>query len=159
MSEDIIVDVSTPRSSSDDPDRRELMWKAPAEALVTRTRNEANEAAIRHERAAKKSRFLYQVFGLPTVLIPLAGSVAAQYAPTSVTVAMVCAAMCGAANTYLNFGAKASHHNEFHARWSELSSTIDFEVCRPRADRAACDVFLERLRNRTAALRAAEPAA
>ena len=157
---DIIVETSTPRSSSDDPDRRELMWKAPAEALVTRTRDEANAAAIKHERAAKKSRLLYQCFGLPTVLVPLAGSVAAQFVPeAAVTVAMVCAAMCGAANTYLNFGAKASHHNEFHARWLELSSVIDFEVCRPRADRAACDLFLEKIQGRATALRAAEPVA
>jgi len=93
-------------------------------------------------------------------LVPLAGSVAAQFVPeAAVTVAMVCAAMCGAANTYLNFGAKASHHNEFHARWLELASTIDFEVCRPRADRAACDLFLEKIQGRATALRAAEPAA
>ena len=135
-----------------------MMWRTPAEELVIRTRDEANEAAIRHERAARRARLLYQIFGLPTVLIPLVGSVAAQFVPESaVAVAMVAAAMCSAANTYMNFGSKASHHNEFHARWCELSSSIDFEICRPRADRAACDVFLERLRNRKAALRAAEP--
>ena len=48
-------------------------------------------------------------------------------------------------------------HFEYSARWAELGSNVDFEMAKSRADRTAADVFLERLRNRSAALRAAEP--
>ena len=154
---DIIVEVSTPRSSSDDPDRREMLWASRAEALVSRTRDGATAAAAKHEKAARKARFLYQAFGLPTVLIPLSGSVAAQFLPeAAVTAMMVASGLCAGVNAFLDYGAKSQRHFEYNARWLELASTIEFEMAKGRADRCAADVFLERLRNRTAALRAAE---
>jgi hypothetical protein len=50
-------------------------------------------------------------------------------------------------------------HFEYSARWADLGSTVDFELAKGRADCTAADVFLERLRNLSASLRAAEPPA
>ena len=155
---DIIVET-TPTSSQDDPDRREMLWRSRAEELVLRTQVDANEAAATHGKAARKARLMYQSLGLPTVLIPLAGSVAAQFLPeAAVTTMMVASGLCAGVNAFLDYGAKSQRHFEYNARWMELASSIEFEMAKGRADRCAADVFLERLRNRTAALRAAEPA-
>jgi len=135
-----------------------MLWRSRAEDLVNRVRDDATTAAAKHEKAAWKARRLYQAFGLPTVLIPLAGSVAAQYLPeAAVTTMMLASGVCAGVNTFLNYGQKAQAHFEYNARWAELGSSIDFEMAKGRADRTQADVFLERLRNRTAALRAAEP--
>jgi hypothetical protein len=159
--EDVILSVERSSTDSrDNPLRKEMLWRTRAESIVTRTRDEATAAAAKHEKAARKARFLYQAFGLPTVLIPLAGSVASQFLPeAAVTTLMLASGICAGVNAFLNFGQKAQLHYEYTARWSELASTVDFEMAKGRAERCAADVFLERLRNRSAALRAAEPVA
>ena len=135
-----------------------MMWRSRVEELVINTRKDAKAQGAKHESAAKRARVLYQLFGLPTVLIPLVGSAAAQYLPeAAVTTMMVTSGLCAGVNAFLNYGAKSQSHFEYNARWLELASSIDFEMAKSRADRCAADVFLERLRNRTAALRAAEP--
>ena len=157
---DISIDTpgSRDRGSDNDPNRREMAWANRLEDLVHDTRKASSASAASHETAAKRARKLYQLFGLPTVIIPLAGSVAVQYLPESAITAMLLASgVCAAISAFLNLGQKAQLHNEYSARWMELSSTISFEMAKGRADRCAADVFLERLRNRTAALRAAEP--
>ena len=149
---------STPTASEDDPERREMMWRSKAEDLVHTIRDGAKAQSAKHDKAAWKSRKLYQVFGLPTVIIPLAGSVAAQFLPEAAVGAMLLTSgVCAGVNTFLNYGQKTQMHFEYSARWDEISSSIDFELAKPRADRTQADVFLERLRNRTSSLRAAEP--
>jgi hypothetical protein len=149
---------STPTVSEDDPERREMMWRSKAEDLVHTIRDGAKAQSAKHDKAAWKSRKLYQVFGLPTVVIPLAGSVAAQFLPEAAVGAMLLASgICAGVNTFLNYGQKAQMHFEYSSRWAEIATTISFEMAKPRADRTQADVFLERLRNRTSSLRAAEP--
>jgi hypothetical protein len=154
---DVVIET-TPTSSEDDPERREMLWRSRAEDLVNSVRDDARVHSAKHEKAAWKARKLYQLFGLPTVIIPLAGSVAAQYMPeAAITAMMLASGICAGVNTFLNYGSKAQAHFEYSARWAELASVIEFEMAKGRADRTAADVFLERLRNRTSSLRAAEP--
>jgi len=153
------IDIElTPTSSEDDPERREILWRSKAEDLVNRIRGGSDAQSRKHEKAAWKARRLYQLFGLPTVIIPLAGSVAAQFLPeVAVSAMMLASGVCAGVNAFLNYGQKAQMHFEYSARWAELGSSVDFEMVKPRADRTQADVFLERLRNRTAALRSAAP--
>jgi hypothetical protein len=144
--------------SEDDPERREMLWRTRAEDHVLTIRDMAKAHAGKHEKAAWKARRLYQVFGLPTVVIPLAGSVAAQFLPeTAVTGLMLASGVCAGVNAFLNYGQKAQAHFEFSGRWEELASSVDFELAKSRADRTQADVFLERLKGKTSSLRAAEP--
>jgi hypothetical protein len=149
---------STPTSSVDDPERREMLWRTRAEDHVNSVRGVAEAHAGKHEKAGWKARKLYQVFGLPTVIIPLAGSVAAQFLPESaVSGLMLASGVCAGVNAFLNYGQKAQMHFEYSARFAELASSIDFEMAKSRSDRTAADVFLERLKGKTSSLRAAEP--
>ena len=156
---DIIVErESTPTSSEDNPERHEMLWRSKAEELANSIRDASDVQASKHTTAAWRTRRLYQLFGLPTVIIPLAGSVAAQFLPeAAVSGMMLASGVCAGVNAFLNYGQKAQMHFEYSARWEDLASSILFELAKPRADRTAADVFLERLRNTTAALRAAEP--
>jgi hypothetical protein len=145
-------------SSQDDPERREMLWRTRAEDHVQTIRDAATTQSAKHETAAWKARRLYQVFGLPTVIIPLAGSVAAQFLPeVAVTGLMLASAVCAGVNAFLNYGQKAQMHFEYSARWAELGSSIDFEMAKSRSERIAADVFLERLKGKTTSLRAAAP--
>ena len=160
MLQDISIDEreATPTGSEDNHERQEMLWRSRAEDLVKRIRDEAQAHSGKHGKAAWKARRLYHLFGLPTVVIPLAGSVAAQFLPeVAVSAMMLASGVCAGVNAFLNYGQKAQLHFEYSARWAELASNVDFELAKSRADRTAADVFLERLRNRTAALRAAEP--
>jgi hypothetical protein len=151
--------LSTPTSSSEDnPERQEMLWRPRTEHHTKVVRDAAKAQSGKHERAAWRARRLYQLFGLPTVIIPLAGSVAAQFLPEAAVSAMLLASgICAGINAFLNYGQKAQMHFEYSARWADLGSNVDFELAKGRADRTAADVFLERLRNLSAALRAAEP--
>ena len=150
--------LSTPTSSEDNPERHEMLWKPRTEYYIEVVRDGAKVQSAKHERAAWRARRLYQLFGLPAVLIPLAGSVAAHFLPKAAVSAMLLASgICAGVNGFLNYGQKSQLHFEYSARWAELGSTIDFELAKGRADRTAADVFLERLRNTTSSLRAAEP--
>ena len=155
---DAIPEFSLKGSPEDDPERREMLWHSSAEELVKSTREIAEAQSAKHDKAGWKARKLYQLFGLPTVLIPLAGSVAAQFLPEAAVSAMLLVSgICAGVNTFLNYGQKSQMHFEYSSRWAELGSNVDFEMAKWRADRTAADVFLERLRNLTSALRAAEP--
>jgi len=154
---DIVIET-TPASSADDPDRREMLWKTRAEELVGVTRATALVMTAKHEKAAWKARLLYQILGLAIVVLPLSASVASEYAPNEVNSALMLAAgVCAGVSGFLNYGAKSRHHFEYSARWGDLASNIDFELSKSRADRVAADLFLEGLRTRLASMRAAEP--
>jgi hypothetical protein len=161
MSDTIIhtVDIeTTPSSSQDDPDRREVLWASRAEALVHRIRDESTSQSAKHDKAGWRARRLYHLLGLPAVIIPLAGSVAAQYLPEAAISAMMLASgVCAGVSAFLNYSQKAQMHFEYGARWAELASIVDFELAKSRADRCAVDMYLERLRNMTTSLRSAEP--
>jgi hypothetical protein len=70
---------------------------------------------------------------------------------------MLASGICAGVSGFLDFGQKAQRHFEYEARWEDLAASVDFELARGRADRTAVDIVLERLRERTAALRAAAP--
>ena len=92
INESDIVIETTPASSADDPDRREMLWKTRAEELVGVTRATALVMSAKHEKAAWKARLLYQILGLCIVVLPLSASVASEYAPTEVNSALMLAA-------------------------------------------------------------------
>ena len=146
------------RESLDDPFRREMLWRPVLESLVIKIRDEADETSRAHRMAAKKARKLYHVFGIPTVLIPLTGSMVATYLPqVAVTALLLVTSVCGALSSFLALGARTQLHFEYSARWSDLANSVKYELAKSRADRCAADVFIERLRNQTTSLRASEP--
>jgi len=146
------------RESLDDPFRREMLWRPVLESLVIKIRDEADETSRAHRMAAKKARKLYHVFGIPTVLIPLTGSMVATYLPqVAVTALLLVTSVCGALSSFLALGARTQLHFEYSARWSDLANSVKYEMAKSRADRCAADVFIERLRNQTTSLRASEP--
>jgi len=151
---------SSVRDSLDDPYRRELLWRQSIDDIVTKTREEADIASKAHSVAAKKARNLYNLFGLPTVLIPVLGSLVSTYDDVPqlvITTLLLLTGLLSAGQNFMNFGRKSQTHYEYAARWMDISSNIQYEMAKPKQDRTAADVFIERLRNRTAALRAGEP--
>jgi len=156
--EQIETTPTSSRESLDDPYRRELLWRPVLETLVNKSRETADVEALSHAEAAKKYRTLYHLFGLPAVLVPVVGAVVATHIPqAAVTALLLISGVASAINSFLDLGAKTQRHFEFSTRWEDLSHNVSYELAKPRAFRVAADVFLERLRNKTAALRATEP--
>ena len=80
-------------SSEDAIDRVELLWDSRNQDLIVHWGNECKENTKLHNRAGKKFKWLYNIVGVPTMLVPiLLGSFSSQLAVSPITqsVLMLC---------------------------------------------------------------------
>lgn len=65
--------------------------------------------------------------------------------PFIITCLMLIVGILVGINTFFNFGKQRQSHFEFAGKYAELSLEIGVELCKPKKNRIACDVFLERM--------------
>lgn len=161
-SEDIRLDLTPPSSGSkDDSQRKELLWERREEEHLRKIAGECSALSKRHDAKATRCRWYYRAFGLPAAILPLIGSAIVEYVPHEfsyvVTIIMLLAAVSSALNTFLDWGRKSQRHLDYAGRYGELVNEIDSQLCRPKAGRIACDVMLERVKERFGYLNLSAP--
>ena len=146
-------------SSSDDPLRKELLWEEREEIYIRGVAAVCSDKFAKHNTYAGCYRLYYSAYGLPAAVLPLIATAAVEYVPQKyiITILMLGAAICSAVNTFLDFGRKSQKHEDYAGRYGSLVAEIDGQLCRPKVGRIACDVMLERVKERYSALNMTAP--
>ena len=146
MKNDIGVDIDS-ANSEDDPLRKELLWEGREEKHVRSWIDEAVDRSNRHEKAGKSFKRKHKCFGSLSVLVPIVFSAFTQVKHVEqivTTVGFVCSSLLSATCAFFNFSGLCTQHLEFANRYEEYANSLRTEVCKPKANRIACDVFLAR---------------
>jgi hypothetical protein len=147
MSDDIQLDI-TP-SSSDNSDRKELLWESRQEQLLKQWCSDCKTRGAQHDAQGKRNKRKFAIFGIPSVLMPIVlGGVSGvvQYNSLIYSLGMMSSGLFSGVNLFFNFSKKTQLHFEYSNKFNELSTEIETELCKPRRHRIACDVYLERTR-------------
>ena len=146
--------------SCDGP-RQERLWERREEEHLSGIAQLAHEVGVRHEAKSVRARAFYTGFGIPAAVLPLIGSAIVEYVPPAhsyiITIIMLLASLSSALNTFLDWGRRSQQHSDFAGRYGELKNEIDSQLCRPKDGRVACDVMLERVKERYSHLNLAAP--
>ena len=157
--DDIRLDLTPP--SGDDPCRKELLWEKREETHLSLIATECTALSQKHDVKASCCRAHYLGFGIPGCVLPLIGSAVVEYIPHEyswlVSAIMLLAAVASALNTFLDWGRKSQQHQDYAGRYLELAHEISNQLCRPKAGRIACDIMLERVKERRGFLNLSSP--
>lgn len=157
-----IIDVYENNSniSEDDIGRQELLWDPKLERILKVWKDECLYKSKEHVIRSKRNKCRYAIFSIPSILIPMivtgVGRVLDNDSIVTITL-MLTSSIFGGLNTFFNFGKKETLHNEFCNKFLELSDTINVEINKPKRNRIAADVFLEKIKQEYHKLSAAAP--
>lgn len=157
MSNDIIVDVSQQNisqnsiPSEDDHTRKELPWETRGEKILLNWYEDCKKRSKAHDLKGKRYKNHYAVFGIPSILIPIIlGGVSSIVPCNSIiySLGMMTSGLFSGTNLFFNFGKQTACHQQFSAKYFELSTEIESELSKPKRFRVACDVYIERIKNK-----------
>jgi hypothetical protein len=141
--------------SVDNPLRKELLWEPREEIVVHEWKNRCDEASRAHGKKARRVKKLFTALSIPTIILPLVLSGFAEYLtehPTTSSVLLLTTASLTGLNAFLNYGKRTQLHFNSEANYGDLSLSIQSEMCKPKFQRMACDVYLERIRSQLSGL-------
>ena len=147
MSDDSRVDITPP--SVDDNQRKELLWERREEKVLLQWCEDCKRRSARHDTKGKMNKIKFGLFTVPSILIPIILGGVSPVVPCHSLVyslGMMSAGLFGGINAFWNFGKKESEHFEFMNRFFELANEIESELCKPKAARIACDVYMEKIK-------------
>ena len=135
--------------SKDDPNRREMLWEPREEQYLKKIILECDSQSRLHRRKGKLFKKLYMTFGVPSILIPIVLSGITEeikHHPLLNSMLLMSAGIISGISGFFNFGRKYQEHFEFENKYSGLSQEIENELTKPKKNRVAVDVYLERVR-------------
>lgn len=139
---------NSPASSMDDL-RTELAWEEREEILIQKWIDTCTTRETKHTKKARGVRLSYRILALLSIITPIVFSGVAQLksecGPSLITtIGFVVTGILTASHTFLNLGELMRSHFEYAAKYATLITEMDSEMCKPRSQRVACDVFLKR---------------
>jgi hypothetical protein len=137
------IDVSE-SSSIDDPLRKELLWENREESLIEAWCVLANQKSEGHAKAAIRYKRLNTFWGMSSLLMNVlfAGGSMIQLPEYIPTIGFVVTGSLAAVCTFFEFAGKREQHNDYSKKYAEFCNALKVEMCKPKAFRIACDVFL-----------------
>lgn len=138
-------------------------WSDSTEKLATEWGQKALEASAAHNKAGLKHKAKHVIFGLPSVLIPIA------MAPISATLAdengiqyvnmsaFLLSGILGAVDNFFAYDRKHQRHMDFSARYGDVATDVKYELAKSRKYRAAPDAFLMKIQMKMDSLAASAP--
>jgi hypothetical protein len=157
---DIVVEENSDTMSSKDCDRAELLWERREEDTIEKWRKSCVVESKLHGEKARHVKKKYTALSVPAIILPLMlsgfSSLIQPYPLVNSATLMVVAILTGM-NGFFNLGGKTQKHFQYEALYSDLALEIEAELCRPKAFRVACDVYIERIRNSVSKLNTSAP--
>ena len=136
------------------------MWSSRQEVILLAWKEYMVERSKYHDLKATKYKKLYNLFGLPSVIIPVAlsalSSILKDYELVN-SMLLLLAGIFAGVSTFLNLGKKYSQHAEFENRYQQLARRIDKELAKPKKNRIACDVYMEKIELKLSSLNVRAP--
>lgn len=147
-------------SSQDDAFRKELLWEKREEEIFVKWLKDCRIKSEKHQRKFKLCKIKYGVCSIPAITIPvivsgLSSKISCDSFENSVL--MIIATLFACINTFFNFGARQEKHEQYSNKYFELATEIEAELSKPKRFRIACDVYLEKIKQKYNNLYATEP--
>jgi hypothetical protein len=148
-------------SSLDDPDREELLWSNRQNVLLKKWLGDIDNKVMYHKKKGVKMKNLFHSFGIPSVLLPIVlASLSSAFIashPVVLPSLLMGSGCAGGISQLFNFGKNAQLNEEYSSKYRELGLEITAILAIPKRNRPACDVFLERVKQRFIALENSAP--
>lgn len=141
--------ISLPPSESvDKTNRVEQPWESRSEGLLLRWNKETATSSTAHERAAKKNKFLFRVFGLPPAILPALIAILSPYIPDGpvVVILLILSSIFSTIGQFFDFGGKTQSHYEYQHKFHRYAIEATSILTKPKRFRRACDVTMERMK-------------
>ena len=161
MTNDIKVEITPPSSSSsDDVNRKELLWESREEELLQKWMDEMIINSKKQGIKARKTKKLYALLGVPATLLPivLSGLSSLDIDPLTNSLLMIATGSLIGISTFFNLGKKFAQHFEYEHKYDELARELQKELRKPKRHRIACDVYMEKIYMNYNGLNARAPA-
>ena len=144
--EDIVVKTES-EPSEDRSDRVEEPWTERHDSFLAELSEECSAASARHSARARRCRMVYRAMAVPSAVLPvLGGFVEEAGAPMPVARGvLMLASATSACMSVLNYGHKATLHEQFAGLYKDLRESIRYTLTRAKRSREACDVTMQKL--------------
>ena len=169
--ENIQIKIDTPKNNSksdssnhltsvDDLNRKELLWEEREEKIFEKWLKNCKIKSVKHEKKAKICKIKYGMCSIPSITIPiivsgLSSSISCDSTENSIL--MMVTALFTCINTFFNYGKRQEKHEQYSNKYFELANEIESELSKPKRHRIACDVYLEKIKQKVNNLYATEP--
>lgn len=160
--EDIAIDLTpnSNNSSKDDPNRRELLWDKREELIFREWIKHSKEKVDFHTSKAKSCKNRNACLSIPTILIPIISSGLSGILPCSSmenSILMMIVGILNCIDTFFDYGRLREKHEVFSNRYFSLITEVETELSKPKRDRVACDLYLEKIKGMYNTLHLTEP--
>lgn len=134
-------------SSVDDPSRLELMWQSREEQQIKSWQQTCMETAEAHKKKSHLLKCMYNALSIPMILLPLVIGSFTIYIVNPIVMAsiLLVISFCNGLLIFFNLGRLIQLHHQFEAEYRELYINIERTLCKPKKNRIACDMYLERI--------------
>jgi sRNA-binding carbon storage regulator CsrA len=147
-------------TSQDDLYRKELLWEKREETIFLKWLANCRTKSKKHENKSKICKIKYGMFSIPSITIPiivsgLSSSISCDSMENSIL--MMITALFTCVNAFFNFGKRQEKHEQYSNKYFELANEIEAELSKPKRHRIACDVYMEKIKQKYNNLHATEP--
>jgi hypothetical protein len=159
--EEIQLKISSrSEDSHDDPNRKELLWEKREEDIMEEWRQRMLNNSTAHGKKGRVMKTRYAACTVPAIIIPVVASGLSnilQPYPLATACSMLATSILTGINGFFNFGSKTERHFHFEAAYMVLANEVQKEMCKPKAMRPPCDVYLQKIMSKMNELDASAP--
>lgn len=160
--EDVRIDLTpnSQNSSKDDPNRRELLWDRREEVIFREWIKQSKAKVDFHQNKAKSCKIKNACLSIPAILIPIISSGLSGILPCSSmenSILMMIVGVLNCVDTFFDYGRRREKHEVFSNRYFSLVNEVESELSKPKRDRIACDLYLEKIKSMFNTLHLTEP--
>ena len=150
----------TSSTSHDDLYRKELLWEKREEKIFIKWLENCRIKSKKHDTKTKICKLKYGICSIPAITIPiivsgLSSSISCDSTENSIL--MMITALFTCMNTFFNYGKRQEKHEQYTNKYFELANEIESELSKPKRHRIACDVYMEKIKQKYNNLHATEP--
>lgn len=147
-------------TSQDDLNRKELLWEKREEKIFFKWLENCRIKSKKHDNKSKLCKIKYGVCSIPSITIPiivsgLSSTISCDSTENSIL--MMITALFTCINTFFNYGKRQEKHEQYSNKYFELANEIESELSKPKRHRIACDVYMEKIKQKYNNLHATEP--
>lgn len=147
-------------TSQDDLNRKELLWEKREEKIFFKWLENCRIKSKKHDNKSKLCKIKYGICSIPSITIPiivsgLSSSISCDSTENSIL--MMITALFTCVNTFFNYGKRQEKHEQYSNKYFELANEIESELSKPKRHRIACDVYMEKIKQKYNNLHATEP--
>jgi hypothetical protein len=125
------------------------LWETRIENIVKKWASDALNRSELHTEKAERNKRLFAIFSMPGIIIPIVLSGVSSLIICNgliYSVAMMFVGIISGIAAFYNFAKKSELNFNYADKYFRLSTDVESELAKHKADRIACDVYLEKTR-------------